>query len=133
MTENKTIKSAVSDETGLKEAIASNQSSIEIEGNLAQKVVRIKATGAVAWVVAVGAMVAIITLVARTYFVPSATSNVLLAIPVDSQAQADSGMLIAIGILALVAISALLIAVFNKLRKYRVEKLSDSRVRLERK
>lgn len=133
MTENKTIKSAVSDETGLKEAIASNQGSIEIEGNLAQKVVRIKATGAVAWVVAVGAMVAIITLVARTYFVPSATSNVLLAIPVDSQAQADSGMLIAIGILALVAISALLIAVFNKLRKYRVEKLSDSRVRLERK
>ncbi|MGI0439916.1 hypothetical protein ACRE1S_05235 [Helicobacter himalayensis] len=133
MVENKAIQGAVSDEAGLKEAIASNQSSIEIEGNLAQKVVRIKATGAVAWVIAVGAVVAIIALMVRTYFISPATSGVFVAIPVDSSAQVDSSVLIALGILALVAVSAIVIAVFNKLRKYRVEKLSDSRVRLEKK
>ncbi|RDU52581.1 hypothetical protein CQA49_07575 [Helicobacter sp. MIT 00-7814] len=133
MAENEAIKGAVSDEAGLKEAIANNQSSIEIEGNLAQKVVRVKATGAVAWVVAVGAVVAIIALVVRSYFALPATSGALMAIPGDSSAQADSSVLIALGILALVAISAILIAVFNRLRKYKVEKLSDSRVRLERK
>ncbi len=36
MVENEAIKGTVSDETGLKEAIASNQSLIEIEGNCAK-------------------------------------------------------------------------------------------------
>lgn len=94
---------------------------------------RIKATGAVACVVAVGAVIAIIALVARTYFMTPTTSDALMAIPGDSSMQADFGMLIVFGILTLVAISAILIALFNRLRKYRVEKLSDSRVRLERK
>lgn len=35
-------------------AIKSGQSTIEIEGNLAKKVIRLKATGPVAWAVAIG-------------------------------------------------------------------------------
>jgi hypothetical protein len=47
---------AIQTEADLGEALKNEQDTIEIEGNLKKKVLRIKATGNVAWAVAIGAI-----------------------------------------------------------------------------
>ncbi|TSA84719.1 hypothetical protein FNE76_03885 [Helicobacter mehlei] len=51
----------VSNEAELAEAIQSGVSTIEIEGGLKNKVIKIKATGAAAWAVAITAIVVAVT------------------------------------------------------------------------
>ena len=46
----------VKNKKDLADAIAAKESTIEIEGNLAKRVIRIKATGPVAWGIAIGAI-----------------------------------------------------------------------------
>lgn len=57
---------AITSENALGEALSSNQDTIEIEGNLKNKVLRIKATGRVAWVIAVGAIGIAVTILLTT-------------------------------------------------------------------
>lgn len=47
---------SVTTEAELADAVSRNEDTIIIEGNLAKKTVRIKATGTVAWVVAIGSI-----------------------------------------------------------------------------
>ncbi|MDP1153753.1 hypothetical protein, partial [Klebsiella pneumoniae] len=47
---------AITTEKDLGDAINRGESTIEISGDLAKKTLRIKATGAVAWAVAIGAI-----------------------------------------------------------------------------
>jgi len=59
----------ISDPKDLKKALDNNQNTIEIEGNLADRTVTIKATGKVAWVVALGAVTVAI---GATFITPAA-------------------------------------------------------------
>lgn len=46
----------VRDNKGLGKAVKNNEDTIEIEGDLSKKVIKIKATGKVAWAVSIGAI-----------------------------------------------------------------------------
>ena len=47
---------AIINEKDLSEALKNDKDTIEIEGDLADKVIRIKATGSVAWAIAIGSI-----------------------------------------------------------------------------
>lgn len=106
----------------LGEAIKNDENYIEIEGDLGKKVIRIKATGKVAWLVAFGALsVAITSIIVKV-------SSAGIAAPVTTAALVTSAPA-AIGILGgKTALTAVLIAVaggsatvLNKLRKYNIK------------
>lgn len=63
----------------LNEAMKSKQSTIEIEGDLAKKVIRIKATGTVAWAVAFIALS--VAVIAAITVIPASTATGGLALP----------------------------------------------------
>lgn len=115
-------------EKELSSAIKEGADEIEIEGDLANKVIRIKATGKVAWAVAIGAIaVAIVSLVA----VPvsggsSAVANLATAPVVFSVLGTAS-----VPAITLAAVSGG-VAVLNKLRGYKIIEKSDSYVLLRK-
>ena len=121
--------STIHDEEALGKAIQQDTDTIEIEGDLANKVIRIKSTGKVSWVIAVGA----IGLAAAALLSAPATggTTVLASLPALTPA---------VGVLgAAAAASAVLIAVggggvevLNKLREYDLEQLSDTLIVLRR-
>lgn len=72
----------VSNNDDLKDAIKRGESRIEIEGDLAKKVIRLKATGKVAWLIAGGAVgVAVMGLIILT---PTTVVTGGLAAPVEA-------------------------------------------------
>ncbi|WP_104640881.1 hypothetical protein [Helicobacter bizzozeronii] len=117
---------AITTEKELARAIEEARDTIEIEGDLAGKTIKIKATDKVAWAVAIGAIG-----VALTALLASGG----VAAPVSGAVAAG-----AVGVLGLPATtSALAIAfaaggvgVLNKLRGYDLKKISDTRVVLTR-
>jgi uncharacterized integral membrane protein len=113
----------VNNEKELGEALKKNANRIEIEGDLARKVIRIKATGKVAWAVCFGALTLAIIAVIATVGTGGAAASAAVA----------SGIIAgpaAIGVLgAPAAGAAIAIAVagggagiLNKLRKYKLIK-----------
>ena len=98
-------------------AVQSQSDTIEIEGNLATKVIRIRATGKVAWVVAFGA----IGLAGASYFLtptPAAPATVaanLIAAPAAVSILGASAAAAA----ASIAVGAGSVAALSKLRKYK--------------
>lgn len=119
-------------EKELGEALKSGQDYIEIEGDLAKKTIRIKATGKVAW----GACFAFISIAVGMSVVTIASGGT--ATPVSGSTAAASLGLAATTLGLPTAVSATGIAIaggvgaLNKLRKYKLEKLSDTRIVLRK-
>ena len=111
----------------LGKALKNNADEILIEGDLKKKVIRIRVTGKVAWLVAIGAIAAAVAAIIPSgglAFAPGAA----LAAP-------------AVGILGFpttvatisIAIAAGGVGVLNKLRKYKVVERGENRLVLRRK
>ena len=64
---------AINNEKDLGKAINDNQPYIEIEGDLVNKVMRIKATGKAAWIIAIGAVT--VAVAGSLYPVPAPTTQ----------------------------------------------------------
>ena len=127
--EGESMSSTVTTPEGLGRSVNENQDTIIIEGDLKGKVIRIKATGKVAWAVAIGAIAVSVAAVLATP-ATGGTSNAahLVTVPV------------AAGTLGTAATTAVAIAVaaggvgaLNKLRKYQIVEQSADRLVLKRK
>lgn len=121
---------AITDEKELRDALQAGTDSIEIEGNLKDKVVRIKASGKVAWVIALGAIaVAVIVALSHTLANISNANKVLM----ESPALAPHLGLSIVWILLGIAVVAIIVAMLNKFRGYKLEKVSSERIILRKK
>lgn len=119
----------VLNEKELAEAINNDEETIEIEGDLAKKTVKIKATGKVAWIVAIGAIsIAVIAILSAP--ATAGTSSLISAgvAPVAVGVLGAGTTVTAISI----AVAGGSVAVLNKLRGYKLEKISDNKVILKK-
>lgn len=122
----------IKNEKDLGEAVKNEQDTIEIEGDLGKKVLRIKATGKVAWVVAFGAIVIAVT--GALYPVPEPTTQVASK-AFAATAAGGAVSILGVGTTAAaisIAVAAGGVGVLNKLRKYKVVSTSNNRVVLKR-
>ena len=121
-------------EKELGEALKRGDSTIVVEFELANKVIRIKATEKGVWALCVGAIgvaavCGVVTIsTAGTATVPSA----FIATPAIATASGVLGMSTAISARG-IAIAGGGVGALNKLRGYRVEKVSDEKVILHKK
>lgn len=125
----------IDNEKDLGNAIKNGEQYIEVEGELGQKVFRIKAVGAVAWAVAIGgltvAVAAIIAMIpAGPLPAPAAIAGILPAAAVLG-GTGVSGVTVAISA-ATIAVAGGGVGTLNKLRNYKMEKQGD-RVILKKK
>ncbi len=117
---------AISTEKELGEALKNDQDTIEIEGDLARKVLKIKATGKVAWAVAIGAIGIAVVLTVGSGGTASPAAGVvgIGAVSVLGVSAATSAVAI--------AIAAGGIGVLNSLRQYKIVSKSGNKVVLSR-
>lgn len=121
---------AITDEKELGKALQDGIDSIEIEGNLKDKVLRIKASGKVAWVIALGAIaIAVIVALSNTLANIGETNKVLMESPDSAPHLWLGGVWILVGI----AVVAIIVAMLNKFRGYKLEKVSNTRIILRKK
>lgn len=121
-----TVKSAKE----LGEEIRNGADTIEIEGDLAKKIIRIRATGKVAWVVAFGAITvaaASVLLAPTPAELPVMTAN-FIAAPAAISILGASAALAAVS----VALGARSVAALTKLRRYKEVSRADSHLVLAR-
>jgi hypothetical protein len=119
----------ISTEEELARALRNEENTIEVTGDLKSKVVIIRATGDVAWAVAVGA-IAVVVVAALTALATGGTSSVgFLVAPAAFGILGGATTLSAISI----AIAAGGVAALNKLRDYREVERSDTSIKLVRK
>ena len=118
---------SITTEKELGEALKNDQDTIEIEGDLTTKVLKIKATGKVAWAVAIGAIgIAVaITLGSGGTAAPAAGIVGIGAVSVLGASVATSAVAI--------AIAAGGIGALNPLRKYKVVSSQGNKLKLSRK
>lgn len=109
-------------EEELGEALKNNQDEIEIEGDLTKKIIRIKATGSVAWAIAIGAIgVAVVfTLGSGGTAAPVSAIVGVGAVSILGVATASSAVLI--------AVAAGSVGALNSLRKYKIVSKSDNKI-----
>lgn len=117
---------AISTEKELGEALKNNQDRIEIEGDLSRKVLKIKATGKVAWAVAIGAIgiAVVITVGSGGTAAPAAGVVGFGAVSVLGVSAATSAVAI--------AIAAGGVGALNSLRQYKIVSKSGNKVVLSR-
>ena len=117
---------AISTEKELGEALKNNQVSIEIEGDLSKKVLKIKATGTVAWAVAIGAIgiAVVITVGSGGTAAPAAGVVGIGAVSVLGISAATSAVAI--------AVAAGGVGALNSLRQYKIVSKGDNKVVLSR-
>lgn len=121
---------AITDEKELSKALQDGIDSIEIEGNLKDKVLRIKASGKVAWVIALGAIaIAVIVALSNTLANIGGANKVLMESPDSAPYLWLGGVWILVGI----AVVAITLAMLNKFRGYKLEKVSNTRIILRKK
>lgn len=121
---------AITDEKELGKALQDGIDSIEIEGNLKDKVLRIKASGKVAWVIALGAIaIAVIVTLSNTLANIGEANKVLMESPDSAPHLWLGGVWILVGI----AVVAIIVAMLNKFRGYKLEKVSNTRIILRKK
>lgn len=122
----------IKNEKDLGDAIKNDQDTIEIEGNLAKKVLKIKATGKVAWAVAAGAIG--VAVLAVMYPVPEPTTQVAskaFALTAGGSVVAILGAGTAATAIS-IAVAAGGVGALNKLRAYKVVSTDNNRVVLKR-
>lgn len=117
-------------EKELAEALKKNPDTIEIEGDLARKVIKIKTTGAVAWGVCVAAVLCCVISVTATVAsagttAPATTIPTTLSLGVAATTWGVPTATTAVSIAIAGGIRSL-----DKLRKYKLTKISDERIRL---
>jgi len=131
------MATTVSTAAALGAALKEEQDEIEIEGDLVRRIIRIKATGNVAWAVAIGAIaVAVVALLAAPATggtsVPAGMAALApAAVALEGGAIALEGMVVATCAVA-IAIAAGGIGALNSLRKYKMTKLPDGRLLLKK-
>ena len=118
---------AITTEKELGEALKNGQDTIEIEGDLSNKVFRIKSTGKVAWVVAIGAIGISVALIVSTggLGAPASAALSLGAVSVLGVPAATAAVFI--------AVAAGGVGALNSLRKYTIVSNSGKRLVLARK
>lgn len=125
----------MTDAKDLGKAIKREQSTIEVEGDLAKHVIRIKATGAVAWGVCITAMaivVASIVTAPATAPETAGASLVLSLMPTIPVVTTTLGMGTTIAAIT-IAVAGGGVGILNELRDYDMKKISNSKVILIRK
>lgn len=128
----------VSNEKELGQAIKEGQDTIEIEADLARKVVKIKSTGKVAWGVVIGGVAILATcgVVAITTAVPSGgtgpVASAFLSLPAATPVIAVLGIPATISAVG-IAVAGGGVAALKKLKKYHMEELSNGKVILHKK
>ena len=123
----------VKTEKELGAALKADESTIEIEGSLQEKVVKIKATGKVAWAVAIGGVAVAVVAVCTTGATAGTSGPITVPIGAASIAvpAATLGATVAMSAVA-IAVAAGGVGALNKLRKYKMEKSRDGRLVLVR-
>lgn len=118
------------DEKELGKALKRKDSEIVIEGDLSKKVIRIKATGAVAWGVCIAAIaVAVIIILSSPVAAPVSIPAMIPTLGTATAVLGIDATTAALGI----AVAGGGVGVLNTLRDYRLEKISDQKVILHRK
>ena len=122
---------AINNEKDLGKAINDNQPYIEIEGDLVNKVMRIKATGKAAWIIAIGAVTVAAT--GLLYPVPEPTTQtVSKAFALTAAGGAVSVLGLGATITAIsIAVAAGGVGALNKLRDYKVVSHDNGRLILK--
>ena len=116
-------------EKELAKQIENNADMIIIEGSLKDKVIRIKATGKAAWIVAIGAIgVAVAGILAAPATGGVTSSAAFLMAPAAVTTLGLPSATTAI----LIAVAAGGVGVLNKLRDYDIVEENDKRVKLKR-
>jgi len=118
---------SVTTEEELGEALKNDQDTIEIEGDLKKKVVRIKATGKVAWLIALAAIGIAVTILISTGGTGAPVSGL-----VGAGAVSVLGLPAAVSAVS-IAVAAGGVGVLNTLREYKIVENSDSKLVLSRK
>lgn len=117
---------AISSEADLGEALKNEQDTIEIEGSLKEKVLRIKATGKVAWAVALAAIA-----IAVAVLIASGGTGAPASGLIGGGAVAVLGLPTAISAVS-IAVAAGGVGALNSLRSYKVISEGDGKVVLKR-
>jgi hypothetical protein len=107
-------------EEELAKAIENGEDTIEIEGDLKEKTLKIKATGKVAWIIAIGAIGVAVTIVIATGGTGAPASGII-----GVGAVSVLGLPAAISAVS-IAVAAGGVGVLNKLRNYRIVKNNDN-------
>lgn len=125
--------SIITDEKELGKAVKRGDETIELDIHIGKIVIRIKAVGKVAWATCVGAIGVVVVSILS---VP-ATGGASTPVSAFAGAPALVGATAVLGSATIPAITIAVagggVAALNKLRNYRVEKLSDGRVILHKK
>ena len=117
---------AIKDEKELGEALKNEQDTIEIEGDLKKKVLKIKATGKVAWVVAIGAIGVAVVVAVSSGGAAAPVSGVvgIGAVSVLGLSAATSAVAI--------AVAAGGVGALNSLRRYKIAHQDGNKLVLSR-
>lgn len=119
---------AINDAKDLGDALKNDADSIEIEGSLAQKVLRIKATGKIAWAIAIGA----IGFGLGSTLAAPATGGTTLVAHFMTTPVAAAALGSATSTAIVIAVTAGGVGVLTKLRRYKLEKISANKVILRK-
>ena len=120
----------VTNEKELGKALKEKQDTIEIEGDLAKKVVRIKATGKIAWAVAIGAIA--VAVIAALTAPASGGAHGFIGIGVTAPVAAGILGVSATTAAISIAVAAGGIGALKALRSYKLEKLGDNHIILRK-
>lgn len=120
-------------EKELGEALKNGKDTIEIEGDLCKKIFKIKATGKVAWGVCIGCIVvactmAVVTLSSGGTAAPITGPTAAVTLGAAASVWGLPTAITATGI----AMAGGGVASLKKLRKYRIEKISDTKIILHK-
>ena len=127
---------AIINEKDLSEALKNDKDTIEIEGDLADKV--IKATGSVAWAIAIGS----IAVGLAAIFVTAGTGGAATPATVPTSALAAAGAVAILGTPTTISLIGIAVAAggvsagiarLNKLRDYKIKSKTKNKVILVRK
>ena len=118
---------AITNEADLGKALKNDQDTIEIEGDLKKKVLKIKATGTVSWVIAIGVIAIAVTVVLTTGGAGAPVSGV-----VGVGAVSVLGLPTAISAVS-IAVAAGGVGALNSLRNYEIVTNSETKLVLKRK
>lgn len=109
------MSTTVRDEKELAKALENNEDTIYVEGDLKNNVIRIKATGKIAWAIAIAAITAVVIIIITSMATGGASAVASAGIaPVAVGILGAPATMSAIGI----AVAAGGVGVLNKLRSY---------------
>lgn len=120
-------------EEELGKALKEEQDTIEIEGDLAKKVIKIKAKGKVAWAVAFGAIAIAVASILATVSTGGASAPATAPSSLIAGTAAASVLGLPTAVTAVsIAVAAGGVASLNKLRKYKVVEQSTQKLILKK-